>query len=260
MKNNVLWVFLCLFSGMFAQTLPEKTASIGQSKGSILFIMSNAKTYGDSDIETGTSFAEIVYAYDVFAKHQYAVDFVTPHGGPIHLGHYYKAKDTLQYRYYHDSNFMARINSTLKPSEIIPSNYDAVYYVGGGAAMYQVPENEAIQKIVMTLYEKQNGIVSAVCHGTAGIVNLKTKDGEYLVNNKRINGFPDAFEKMERPYYKEFPFSIEKKINEHGGHFAYSANGWDGYTIVDDRIITGQDPTASASVARQVIKALGKNP
>ena len=236
----------------------EKTSSIKESKGAILFIMSNAKTYGGSNIETGTSFAEIVHAYDIFVKHQYWVDFVTPNGGSIHLGHYYQAKDTLQYRYFNDSDFMVRINTTLRPSEVVPTHYDAVYYVGGGAAMYEVPENKAIQKIVMRLYEQQNGIVSAVCHGTAGIVNLKTTRGEYLVSGKKINGFPDAFEKKERPYYKEFPFSIEQKINEHGGHFTYSAKGWDDYTAVDGRIITGQDPTASASVANKVIEALNK--
>ncbi|GAA0871365.1 type 1 glutamine amidotransferase domain-containing protein [Gangjinia marincola] len=251
MKFNILAFLLCFVSGLSAQTPSEKN---GHNK--ILFIMSNAKTYGDSDIETGTSFAEIVYAYDVFVKNDYRVDFLTPNGGKIHLGHYYKAKDTLQYRYYNDVKFMTRLNSTLKPTEVIASNYDAVYYVGGGAAMYNVPVNKAIQNITMTVYEKQNGVISAVCHGTAGIVSLKTQDGNYLVKGKKINGFPDAFEKKDRPYYQYFPFSIEEKINEHDGFFTYSADGWDGYAIADGRVITGQDPTASARVAELVVAKL----
>ena len=172
MKLRFLSIFLCFYLGLSAQVTSEK-----DSKGNILFIMSNAKTYGDSDIETGTSFAEIVYAYDVFVRHNYKVDFMTPNGGSIHLGHYYKAKDPLQNRYYNDSAFMTRLNTTLEPSEVNPKNYVAVYYVGGGAAMFGVPENEDIQNISRTIYENK-GVISAVCHGIAGIVNLQLSNGK----------------------------------------------------------------------------------
>ena len=121
--------------------------------------------------------------------------------------------------------------------------------------MFGVPENENIQDITMSIYNN-NGIVSAVCHGTAGIVNLKTKDGNYLYQGKEVNGFPDKFENKERPYYKTFPFSIEGIIKERGGNFIYSEDGWDNYYKVDDRLITGQDPTAAASVAKQIINTL----
>ena len=65
------------------------------------------------------------------------------------------------------------------PLEINASKYKAVQYIGGGGAMFGVPENKEIQSIVMEVYEKHNGIISSVCHGSAGIVNLKTEDGKY---------------------------------------------------------------------------------
>ena len=70
---------------------------------------------------------------------------------------------------------MNKLNKTMKPSEIVASCYGAVQYIGGGAAMFGVPENKEIQKIAMGIYEKYNGVISSVCHGTAGIINLKTK-------------------------------------------------------------------------------------
>ncbi|WP_298754127.1 nuclear transport factor 2 family protein [uncultured Psychroserpens sp.] len=233
------------------------TRSPLESKGRILFIMSNAKTYGNSSIETGVSFSEIIYAYDTFIKNNYHVDFMTPNGGAIHLGRYYNAKDSLQRQYYTNNQFMTRLTYTKSPDEINASSYNAVYYVGGGSAMYQVPENKQIQNISMAIYE-QNGIVSAVCHGTAGIVNLKTSDGDYLVENRKVNGYPDILEKKEKAYYKEFPFSIEEKIKQHGGDFKFSKTGWDSYYISDDRLITGQDPSSSTKVAEEVIARLEK--
>ena len=84
---------------------------------------------------------------------------------------------------------MHRLKTTM-PNEINTSEYIAVYYSGGGAAMFGVPENKGIQDISMAVYEDNNGIVSSICHGSAGLAHLKTKDGKYLVEgkSKRLSG------------------------------------------------------------------------
>ena len=116
---------------------------------------------------------------------------------------------------------MKKLKTTIKPSKVNTQDYQAVYYVGGGAAMFGVPEDREIQSIAISIYEN-NGIVSAICHGTAGIVNLKNSKGGYLFANKEVNGFPDKFENMNASYYQTFPFSIEQMIQERGGNFTYS--------------------------------------
>ena len=241
---------LCLFTNC-QQTINNKK---GSEKDKILFIVSNQHTYGNTDINTSNHFAEIVLAYDVLIKENYEVDFVSPDGGAIPIG-YLNTSDTIQKQYLYDADFMNKLKNTFSPSNIKSENYKAVYYGGGGAAMFGVPEDESIQNIATTIYKNQ-GIVSAICHGTAGIVNLKDQNGNYLYNGKDVNGFPDLFENKDAAYYKTFPFSIEETIKERGGNFSYSKEGWDNYFRVDGRLITGQDPTASASVAKEIIKAL----
>ncbi|MDJ0645489.1 MAG: type 1 glutamine amidotransferase domain-containing protein [Flavobacteriaceae bacterium] len=230
-------------------TLKDKT-----SKGNILFVVSNQDTCGNTDINTANHFAEIVWAYDVLVKEGYTIDFVSPEGGAIPIG-YLRTSDSIQKQYLYNANFMNKLKNTYKAEAIDPDNYKAIYYGGGGAAMFGVPENKTLQKIALTVYEN-DGIVSAICHGTAGIVHLKDKNGNYLYAGKQVNGFPDLFENKEARYYKTFPFSIEEIINERGGNFTYSEKGWDNYYKVDGRLITGQDPTAAASVAKQIVKAL----
>ncbi|MEM9820231.1 MAG: type 1 glutamine amidotransferase domain-containing protein [Bacteroidota bacterium] len=227
------------------------------AKGKILFIVSNAQYYGQSKISTANHFAEIVLPYDVLIQAGYEVDFVSPEGGAIPLG-YLNTSDSIVKQYLYDAAFMDLLEHTKPPSAIKAADYQAVYYGGGGSAMFGVPENESIQKIAMEVYEEQNGIISAVCHGTAGIVHLKTKEGKYLVAGKSVNGFPDLFENKTKAYYREFPFSIEQIIRERGGNFQYSENGWDGFFQVDGHLITGQDPTAAASVAQQMVEVLKK--
>lgn len=235
----------------------SKTASSeksNQNGDKILFIVSNASFHGISKLPTGNSFSEIVNAYDTFKKEGFTVDFVSPYGGSIPLA-YINTSDALQKKLLYSEDFMYALKHTKKPKEIIAKDYKAVHYIGGGSAMYDVPKNKEIQKITMTIFEEYNGIVSSVCHGTAGIVDLKTKDGKYLVNNKIISGYPEAYEKEGAEYFKQFPFLIQKTIEERGGIFKYSPRN-SVHVEVQGNVITGQNYLSSKDVALKIIENL----
>ncbi|WP_199117951.1 nuclear transport factor 2 family protein [Pedobacter sp. ASV28] len=238
----------------------SKSASSKSSNKSgrkILFIVSNAHYYGNSTISTGNSFAEIVNAYNTFVNSGYAVDFVSPKGGAIPLA-YINTSDSLQKQYLYSQDFMYAVKHTLSPKEIDYKIYKAVHYIGGGSAMYDVPEDSDIQRIAMQVYEDNNGIISSVCHGTAGIVNLKTKNGEFLVEGKKVSGYPDSFEKQDGEYFKHFPFLIQKTIEERGGTFKF-VKGNGSYVEEDGRVITGQNFLSSNAVALKIIEWIEKN-
>lgn len=220
----------------------------------ILFIVSNAHFHGDSKLPAGVSFSEIVKAFETFKVAGYTVDFVSPEGGAIPLS-YINTSEAIHKKYLYNADFMYALEHTKAPAQIDPSKYQAVHYVGGSNAMYGVAENEALQRIAMAIYEDFNGIVSSVCHGTAGIVNLKTKDGEYLVKGKRISGYPEAYENQTRAYFKEFPLLIQKSIEAHGGQFFYSDRNTP-HVEVDGRIVTGQNHLSSPLVAEKMVEIL----
>lgn len=238
--------------------ISKSASSLGSNKSGqqILFIVSNAHYYGKSTIATGNSFAEIVNAYNTFKISGYTVDFVSPEGGSIPLA-YINTSDTLQKQYLFDPDFMYAIKNTKKPEEIDSKNYKAVYYVGGGSAMYNVPDNKQIQTIALKVYEENKGIISSVCHGTAGIVNLKTIDGKYLVAGKKISGYPDSFEKQDGEYFRHFPFLIQKTIEERGGTFKFS-KGNVSHIETDGRIVTGQNFQSSSDVALKIIELINE--
>lgn len=224
----------------------------------ILFVTSNQHTYGTTALNAANHFAEIAIAYDAYTKSGYVVDFVSPAGGAIPLG-YVETSDPIQKKYLYDAAFMRLLSKTRSPEHINPGDYGAVYYSGGGSAMFGVADNVAIQRIAETIY-RNGGVISAVCHGTAGIVNLKSASGTSLLTNKKITGFPDLFEDVTAEYYKTFPFSIGKEVAKQGGKFIYSKTWGDDFHLVDDAIVTGQDPSSTASVARKVIELLQKKP
>lgn len=245
-----------IFINVFSFLLNNCSAQ-QKHQGKILFVSSNQHTYGNTDINTSNHFAEIVLAYNQFVKNGYIIDFVSPEGGAIPLG-YIATSDSIQKKYLYDTDFMNLLKYTKSPQKIKASDYKAICYSGGGSAMFGVAENIDIQYIATEIY-KNGGVISTICHGTAGIVHLKNEKGESLYQNKKISGYPDLFENKSAKYYQTFPFSIEETIKENKGRFMYSKNQRDNFSVVDGRFITGQDLSASASVAQKVISKLKKN-
>ena len=51
--------------------------------------------------------------------------------------------------------------------------------------MWDFPDNKELAAITSKIYEN-GGVVAAVCHGPAGLVNVKLSNGKYLVEGKRL--------------------------------------------------------------------------
>jgi len=218
----------------------------------VLLVLSNVKFQGESDLPAGNSFSEVVIAYDEYQKAGYHVDIISPLGGKAPLA-YINPSDSLQLKYLYNSEFMYAIGNTKKPSSINANEYEIIQYTGGSAPIFDIPKNEEIQKIAMHIYEKNGGVIAAVCHGTAAIVNLKTSDGKYLVANKNVNGVPDSHESKGLPHYQHYPFIIENTLKERGGVFRHSEIRTP-HMEVDGRLITGQNSLSSEMVTKKSIE------
>ena len=67
---------------------------------------------------------------------------------------------------------VARVENTLNPAQIDPAEYGAIFYAGGHGTMWDFADNHELAAIPAAIYEA-GGIVGAVCHGSAALVNLK---------------------------------------------------------------------------------------
>lgn len=220
----------------------------------VLFIVSSAHFHGDSDLPAGASFSELVNAYAEFKQAGFTVDVLSPAGGAVPLA-YIDTSDPKQKAHLYNQDFMQALKHSKTATELKAADYRAVHYVGGSSAMYGVAENTEIARLVMDIYQQHQGIISAVCHGTAGLVHLKTADGQYLVTGKRISGYPDAFEKQDAAYYRHFPFKLQQSIEARGGLFRHGKAGQP-HVEVDGRLVTGQNFQSSAGVAKAIITLL----
>ncbi|MCI4671787.1 MAG: nuclear transport factor 2 family protein [Bacteroidia bacterium] len=237
----------------------SKTAGseLSERKGNkVLIVTSNASNKENPSFSTGNSFSEVSIAYFEYQHAGYHVDFVSPKGGEIPLA-YINPYDSIHMAALYNTDFMYGISHTKKPSEINPSEYDIILFTGGSAPIFDIPQNVEIQKIATDIYE-QKGVIASVCHGTAGIVNIKTSNGKYLVDGKKVNGFPEEYENKNSELYKNFPFIIEDEIEKNGGTFLHGEKA-KSYYVTDGRLVTGQNFQSSKIVAQKSVEISKKS-
>lgn len=219
----------------------------------ILFVVSSHDKKGNTGESTGYYLGEVTHAWEVL-KDQYVIDFVSPKGGKPPVDGL-DLSDPVNKLFWEDKTYHTKIDHSLKPSEVNPKDYVAIYYAGGHGAMWDFADNVEISKIATAIYEN-NGVVGAVCHGPAGLVNVKLNNGKYLVDGKKINAFTNEEEaavKLE----KVVPFALETKLIERGAQFEKSGL-WQKHVTVDERLVTGQNPQSAKGVGEAMLTELKK--
>jgi putative intracellular protease/amidase len=220
----------------------------------VLLVVSNAHQYPGTKVNTGNNFPELAYAYDIFRRGGYAVDFVSPDGGAVPL-EMINTSDELVKRHLYDSDFMWLLAHTRPVAQVRAEDYAAMLFAGGGAAIVGVPEDKRLHDIARRIYEQQGGVIAAICQGTEAISNLRLADGAFLIQGKTLTSFPDTFLNRESPNFKAYPFSVEGSIKRRGGKFVHGANG-KSHVEVDGRLVTGMNWESTADVAQAMIRLI----
>lgn len=223
-------------------------------KKKILFVVTSHDKKGSTGEPTGYYLGEVSHAWKVLKDAGYEIDFVSPNGGNPPVDGFdltdAENKEFWEDKYYHD-----KISHSQKPTEVKPGEYAAIYYAGGHGAVWDLPDNRQIASIAAKIYEN-NGIVSAVCHGPAGIVNIKLSNGKYLVDGKKVSGFTNEEEAAVK-LDKVVPFLLEDKLIERGGFYEKAAP-WHEHVVTDQRLVTGQNPQSAHAVGKAVLALLSK--
>jgi putative intracellular protease/amidase len=119
--------------------------------------------------------------------------------------------------------------------------------------VWDLPDNQEIAALATKIYEN-NGVVSAVCHGPAGLVNIKLSNGKFLIDGKKVSGFTNE-EEIAVKLEKVVPFLLEDQLKARGGIYEKSA-AWQEHVVTDQRLVTGQNPQSAKAVGEAVKKAL----
>lgn len=217
----------------------------------ILIVVTNTSRMGDSNniVETGVWLEEFAVPFYAFKAAGFDITVASPLGGvsPIDPASL-ECKNPTEWDYTQKD-----LDNTAKLADIDYKTYDAIFIPGGHGPMFDLAQDMLLGEIVSYFYNSHK-IVSAVCHGPAGLINAKTKTGDSIVKGMQVTSFTNEEEKLVQKD-KIVPFMLESKLRQLGAYFNEAAP-WTENVVVDANLITGQNPESAKMLAEAVIKKL----
>jgi putative intracellular protease/amidase len=227
-----------------------------KQKNKILFVLTSHDKLGDTGKPTGLWIEEFANPYYYFLDKGIEVVIVTPKGGQAPIDP--KSNDAsfqtpATKRFYADRNAQKALANTGKITSVKEQDFNAVFYPGGHGPMWDLANDKNSIKLIQDFYNSGKP-VALVCHAPVALVNVKDKNGKYLIANKKVTGFANTEEEAVG-LTKVVPFLLEDKLKERGATYSKGAD-WSSYVVEDGLLLTGQNPQSSEEVASKLLARL----
>jgi putative intracellular protease/amidase len=231
----------------------------------VLIVIANPATSTTLGIPVGFWGAELTHAFFAFTEVGYEVTIASPDGGKCELDAWSDPRDESKYSFgdlitmgfLNTPEYMRLIEDTPALSDLNYDDFDALVVVGGQSPMFTFRAHEELENALRTFYEAGK-VTSALCHGTAALIDLTLSDGSYLIAGKTMTGFANVEEVFADEWVgrQVMPWRIEDAAKERGANYVQGGR-FKPFAVREGRLITGQQQYSGAEVARLVIEALG---
>ncbi|UGB45458.1 type 1 glutamine amidotransferase domain-containing protein [Frateuria edaphi] len=221
----------------------------------ILMVLTSHDTLGNTGRKTGFWLEEFAAPYYVFTDAGIDVTVASPKGGQPPIDP--KSDDPnnqtpAQTRFKGDPDAIRVLATTHRLDSMSSEDFDTVFYPGGHGPMWDLAEDPASIRLIESFYDSGKNI-GFVCHAPGVLRHVKYK-GEALVKGKRVTGFTNK-EEEEVQLTRVVPFLVEDELKQLGAFFEKKPN-WEVHTIVDGRLITGQNPASSTATAQALLRVM----
>ncbi|MGH2647326.1 MAG: DJ-1/PfpI family protein, partial [Ginsengibacter sp.] len=210
------------------------------------------------DNKTSIWLEALATAYFILKDGGESVTIASANGGeiPFHNDSLLPAavtKNTMRCRQDAQANYY--FSHSLPLNEINAENYDLVFIADGYGAMFDFANNKKLNRTLEDFYY-QNKPIGLVGHGVVTLLSLKAIDGAPLIKGKRLTGFSNNEEELNRLDNK-LPFLLESRLTSLGALYSKGPS-FKGYVVVDGNIITGQNSASSIETATQLLSLARK--
>ncbi|MFI4882282.1 MAG: type 1 glutamine amidotransferase domain-containing protein [Phycisphaerales bacterium JB064] len=218
----------------------------------VLLVLTNHGELGDTGEPTGFYLSEAAHPWHVFDDAGWAVVLASPEGGeapidPRSLENVDEEGEAFLKKFARDGV----VPGTARLGVMNAKKFDAIFFAGGHGTMWDFPESPHVKSAAEGVY-RAGGVVAAVCHGPAALVELRDRDGSPLVEGMRVTGFTNA-EEAAVELTEAMPFLLETRLRELGAEFVGAGN-FEENVVVDGRLVTGQNPASARGAAEAVVR------
>jgi putative intracellular protease/amidase len=223
----------------------------------ILMVLTSHDVLGNTGRKTGFWLEEFAAPYFVFRDAGVQLTIASPKGGqpPIDpKSDLPEGQTPAMTRFKQDQAAQKVLSQTVKLADVKSENYDTVFYVGGHGPMWDLAESPVSIALLESFYNSGKPI-ALVCH-SPGVLRHVTYKGAPLVKGKRVTGFTNG-EEADINLTKVVPFLVEDELMRLGATFEKLAD-WQPFSVLDGRLLTGQNPASSTLAAQNLVNLLAK--
>jgi putative intracellular protease/amidase len=221
----------------------------------ILMVLTSHDTLGKTGRKTGFWLEEFAAPYFVFRDAGVKLTLASPDGGQPPLdpkSDLAENQTPAMSRFKQDPTAQKALSETVKLADVNSKDFDTVFYVGGHGPMWDLAESPVSIALLESFYNSGKPI-ALVCH-SPGVLRHVTYQGAPLVRGKRVTGFTNGEEESVGLTHV-VPFLVEDELLRLGATFEKLAN-WQPFSVVDGRLITGQNPASSTLAAENLLNLL----
>ena len=221
----------------------------------ILMVLTSHDQLGSTGRKTGFWLEEFAAPYFVFRDAGVQLTLASPKGGqpPVDPKSDLPENQTPPMaRFKQDKTAQSDLAKTVKLADVKSEDFDTVFYVGGHGPMWDLAESAVSIALIESFYNSGKP-VALVCH-SPGVLHRVTYKGAPLVKGKHVTGFTNG-EEAEIQLTHVVPFLVEDELMRLGAIYEKVAN-WQPFSVVDGRLITGQNPASSTVAAQNLLDLL----
>lgn len=221
-----------------------KSTTVRSDIKPVLFVVTSHAVKGSTGEATGYYLGEVTHTLAELEEAGIPVAFASIKGGEPPVDGL-DLTDAVNARYWNSPAFREAMKHTQRLPDVDPSKYSAIYFAGGHGAMWDFADSPDVQRVTRNIYEA-GGVVAAVCHGPAALVNVTLTNGSYLVAGKNVSAFTDNEERAVK-LDQVVPFLLASTLVQRGATHQ-PAPDWTSKVVVDGRLVTGQNPQSASGV------------
>lgn len=225
----------------------------------VLFITTSHDKMGDTDEKTGVWLEELAVPYYVFKDAGAEITLASPNGGRVPLDPKSQSIILATFgtkRFLKDEEAMNFLSHSMLLKDVSADDFDVVFLPGGYGLMWDLADNKMVRQL-LELFNNENKLIGAVCHGVACLLSLKNSEGEFLITGKQLTCFSNS-EEASSGLATVIPFLLETKLLSLGVLYSKGEN-YVGHVVEDGNIVTGQNPASSKGVAQKIMALLQHN-
>jgi putative intracellular protease/amidase len=226
-----------------------------------LIIGTNHDTLGDSGKKTGVALSELSVPYYQFLDAGVQVDLASPKGGNIPIDPQTKRwpiPTPADRRFLKDETAMNKLENSLNIDDLDLKVYDIVFMAGVWGASYDLGYSEVLGEKTTEAY-LNGAVLGSVCHGALGFLNVQDENGKPLLEGRNATGVTDK--QVRELGISITPMHPETELRKAGARFNSNTAFNDFFadiTVVDGRLVTGQNQNAGAETAQKMMMLVEK--